>query len=310
MMDDSFKKLPSASADWPYQARTVQVNGWRMHYIDEGKADPVLLLHGNPTWGYLWRKTIPALLAAGHRVIVPDQIGFGFSEKPVSEHAHNLDSHIANLVSLTRQLDLCDLTVVCHDWGGPTGLSLAIKEAARIRALVIMSTWAWPTPPAEFHTRIFPWRMMHAPMVGPYMLGNHAALVGRGTYLSVVGREQFRNEAQSVYEAALPDPASRLLTWTWPRWIPLDASDPAIARFEWLEEELSKTDWPTMIGWGREDEVFDAATFAQRFKRMLPHAEGPHMVTGRHFLQEDSGAEIGELICGFLARHQTQGAKA
>ena len=189
-------------------------------------------------------------------------------------------------------------------------MSLAIKAEARIRALVIMSTWAWPTPPAEFHTRIFPWRMMHAPMVGPYMLGNHAALVGRGTYLSVVGREQFRNKAQSVYEAALPDPASRLLTWTWPRWIPLAASAPAIARFEWLEEELSKTDWPTMIVWGREDEVFDAATFAQRCKRMLPHAEGPHMVTGRHFLQEDSGAEIGELICGFLPRHQTQWANA
>ena len=119
MMGDRFKTLPAAArAEWPHQARTVQVNGWRMHYIDEGAADPVLLLHGNPTWGYLWRKTIPAPLAAGHRVIVPDQIGFGFSEKPVSEHAHNLDSHIANLVSLTRQLDLRDLTVVCHDWGG------------------------------------------------------------------------------------------------------------------------------------------------------------------------------------------------
>ena len=301
-MGEGTPTLPAeVRAEWPYQARTLRVNGWRMHYIDEGAGDPVLLLHGNPTWGYLWRKTIPALLAAGHRVVVPDQIGFGYSEKPVCEQAHSLDGHAANLVSLVRQLDLQRLTVVCHDWGGPTGLSMALKEADRVRALVIMSTWAWPAPPAEFHTRIFPWRMMHAPLVGPYMLGNHAALVGRGTYLSVVGREKFRDEAQTIYEAALPDPATRLLTWIWPRWIPLDDSARAKARFEWLERELPKTDWPTMIIWGREDEVFDAATFAPRFKRLLPHAEGPHMVTGRHFLQEDSGAEIGDLICDFLA---------
>jgi haloalkane dehalogenase len=77
-----------------------------------------------------------------------------------------------------------------------------------------MSTWAWPLPPAEFHTRVFPWRMMHAPLIGPYLLGRHNALAGRGIYLSVVDREKFRTEAQPAYEAVLPDPATRLLTWT------------------------------------------------------------------------------------------------
>ena len=295
--------LPAEAREaWPYRPRYATVNGWRMHYVDEGEGHPILLLHGNPTWGYLWSDVIPTLVAAGHRVIVPDQIGFGLSEKPTHEQAHSLDGHASNLVALVRHLDLERLTVVCHDWGGPTGLAMALHEAARVRALVIMSTWAWPRPPAEFHTRIFPWRMMHAPLVGPYLLGNHAALAGRGTYLSVVGREKFRAEAQSVYEDVLPDPATRLLTWTWPRWIPLDDSARAIPRFEWLEQGLSTTTWPTMIIWGREDEVFDADTFANRFKQMLPHAEGPHMVTGRHFLQEDSGAEIGVLVRDFLAK--------
>ena len=289
-------------AQWPYEPRFKRVNGWRMHYIDEGVGDPVVLLHGNPTWGFLWRKTIPPLLAAGHRVIVPDQIGFGLSEKPTREHEHSLDGHAANLTSLMRQLDLQRITVVCHDWGGPTGLAFALSNPARVRALVIMSTWAWPLPPAEFHTRIFPWRFMHAPLVGPYLLGHHAALAGRGVYLSVVDRERFRKEAQAAYEAVLPDPASRLLTWVWPRWIPLDGTARAYARFEWLEQELSKSKWPTLLIWGREDEVFDAATFAHRFKTLLPHAEGPHLVTGRHFLQEDSGEEIGGLIQSFLAR--------
>ena len=149
-------------------------------------------------------------------------IGFGLSEKPAREQAHSLDGHIANLTGLVRQLDLRRLMVVCHDWGGPTGLGFAMSNPERVRALTVMSTWAWPTPPAEFHTRLFPWRMMHAPLVGPYLLGRHNVLARRGVYLSVVGREKFRHEAQAVYEAVLPDAETRLLTWVWPRWIPLD----------------------------------------------------------------------------------------
>jgi len=273
-----------------------------MHYVDEGSGDPVVLLHGNPTWGFLYREVVPPLVRAGYRVIVPDMIGFGLSEKPTREHAHTLDGHTANLVSLLRQLDLGRVTLVCHDWGGPTGLSCALSNLDRMRALVIMSTWAWPTPPAEFHTRIFPWRTMHAPLVGPYLLGNHSALAGRGVYLSVVDREKFKRRAQAAYEAVLPDPASRLLTWVWPRWIPLDDQARAYERFVWLEHELSRCKMPSMIIWGREDEVFDAQTFAARFKKMLPHAEGPHLVTGRHFLQEDSGPEIAALVVDFLQR--------
>jgi pimeloyl-ACP methyl ester carboxylesterase len=285
---------------WPYAPRFASVNGWRMHYVDEGAGDPVLLLHGNPTWGFLYRDFIPILTRAGHRVIVPDMIGFGLSEKPAREHAHSLDGHSANLIALVRKLDLQRVTMVCHDWGGPTGLSCALSNLERMRALVVMSTWAWRTPPAEFHTRIFPWRTMHAPLVGPYLLGKHSALAGRGVYLSVVDRDKFRQGAQSAYEAVLPDPASRLLTWTWPRWIPLDDAARAGERFEWLESELARCTLPALIVWGREDDVFAAEVFATRFKQLLPHAEGPELVTGRHFLQEDSGPAIAERIVRFL----------
>ena len=287
---------------WPYRPRFKRVNGWRMHYIDEGTGDPVVLLHGNPAWGFLYRAFVEPLVAAGRRVIVPDMVGFGLSEKPVREQAHTLDGHIANLTGLLRQLDALNATMVCHDWGGPTGLGFALSNRERVRALVIMSTWAWPLPPAEFHTRIFPWRMMHAPLVGPYLLGRHNALAGRGMYLSVVDRKKFRNTAQSVYESVLPDPGSRLLTWTWPRWIPLDHTARAMQRFEWLERELKKSNFPALLVWGREDEVFDYKTFATRFKELIPHAESPELVTGRHFLQEDSGAEIAAKINGFLDR--------
>ena len=293
-------RIDGFTSKWPFAARYLRVNGWRMHYIDEGAGDPVVLLHGNPTWGYLYRNVIPPLVAAGYRVVVPDMIGFGLSEKPAREHAHSLDGHAANLTGLVRQLDLQRATIVCHDWGGPTGLSFAVSNPGRVRALVVMSTWAWPSPPAEFHTRRFPWLTMHAPVVGPYLMGRHNSLARRGVYLSVVDRHKFRRDAQAVYDAVLPDSQSRLLTWAWPRWIPLDDHARAHARFTWLEAELAKSKLPTLIIWGREDAVFDAATFGLRFKRLMPHADGPHLVTGGHFLQEDSGPEIAGLIAAFL----------
>src|SRR5437868_14560644 len=289
-------------AQWPYRPRFARVNGWRMHYVDEGAGDPVVLLHSNPTWGFLYRDFIGPLTQAGHRVIIPDMIGFGLSEKSTREDTHNLDGHIANLTALLRGLDLSRIALVCHDWGGPTGLGFALSNPVRVRALVVMSTWAWPLPPAEFHTRLFPWRMMHAPLSGPYLLGRHGALAGRGVYLSVVDRERFRARAQAAYEAVLPDPATRLLTWVWPRWIPLDDKARAYERLAWLERELKTCALPALLIWGREDEVFDHATFGARFKSLLPHAEGPHLVTGRHFLQEDSGPEIAQQIVAFIER--------
>jgi pimeloyl-ACP methyl ester carboxylesterase len=97
---------PAVRAQWPYRPRFANVNGWQMHYIDEGEGDPVVLLHGNPTWGFLYRDVIGPLVKSGRRVIVPDMIGFGLSEKPTREQAHTLDSHSANLTALMRQLDL------------------------------------------------------------------------------------------------------------------------------------------------------------------------------------------------------------
>jgi pimeloyl-ACP methyl ester carboxylesterase len=289
-----------ARAQWPFQPRFARVNGWRMHFVDEGAGDPVVLLHGNPTWGFLYREFVAPLTEAGYRVIIPDMIGFGLSEKPTREQAHSLDGHIANLTALLRGLNLQRVTLVCHDWGGPTGLGFAFSNPARVRALVVMSTWGWPLPPAEFHTRIFPWRMMHAPLIGPYMLGRHNALAGRGVYLSVVDRQRFAARAMAAYEAVLSDPASSMLTWVWPRWIPLDDAARALPRFAWLEQQLRACKLPALLVWGREDDVFNPEIFARRFKQLLPQAEGPHLVTGRHFLQEDSGPEIAARIIGFL----------
>ena len=171
-----------------------------------------------------------------------------------------------------------------------------------MRALVLMSTWAWPLPPAEFHTRMFPWRMMHAPLLGPYLLGRHNALAARGVYLSVVDRRRFQERAQAAYEAVLPDAGEP------PADLDLAALDPArrdrarVRPLHLAGTRACDLPLPALLIWGREDDVFDPAVFIPRFRKLLPRAEGPHLVTGRHFLQEDSGPEIAAHIVDFLRR--------
>ncbi|MYE80529.1 MAG: alpha/beta fold hydrolase [Gammaproteobacteria bacterium] len=297
---------PHVARRYPFQSQFANVNGWRMHYIDEGPRDapPVLMLHGNPTWGYLWRDVIPPVLAAGYRVIVPDQVGFGLSEHPHAASAHSLDNHAANLVALIDQLDLDGIFFVCHDWGGPTGLSALLTRPERAVAVAVMSTWAWREPSAEFHRRIMPWLTLHAPLVGPFLSGRQAAFPGRSTYLSVVDRERIKEDALDVYVSVLPDADDRRLTWQWPRSIPIDpATDIAGERFEWLETGVRALRLPATVIWGREEVVFAADAFAPVWHEIWPHAEGTHLVTGNHFLQEDSGAEIGDILVDFAMRH-------
>ncbi len=239
---------------YPYRSRFVRTNGWRMHYVDEGPSDAttVLLLHGNPTWGYLWRDTIPPLLEAGLRVVVSDQIGFGLSEKPRSTAAHSLDHHAANLVALLDALDLRRVVFACHDWGGPTGLAALLTRPHRAAAVAVMSTWAWRQPSAAFHHQVVPWRTMHAPVLGPFLLGRQAAMPGRGIYLSVVDRPRYDEDARDAYETVLTDADERRLTWLWPRSIPLGLdTDIETTRFNWLEQGAATLRLPATVIWGR-----------------------------------------------------------
>ena len=123
---------------WPYQAKFSSAAGFRQHYVDEGSGRPIVLLHGQPTWGYIYRRFIPPL-ASAHRVVVPDHMGFGKSETP-PDRIYTLSTHVANLTALIESLDLRDITLIMQDWGGPIGIGFAVRHPERVHSLVLMNT--------------------------------------------------------------------------------------------------------------------------------------------------------------------------
>ncbi|MBI2081715.1 MAG: alpha/beta fold hydrolase [candidate division NC10 bacterium] len=134
---------------FPFAPRYHGVNGFAMHFVDEGAGEPIVLVHGDPTWGYLWRNFIPPL-ARRRRCVVPDHMGMGKSDVPEDPYPYRLHHHVANLESLLLHLDLRGMTLVLHDWGGPVGLGVATRHPERIKRLVLMNTWAfapWPGSP-------------------------------------------------------------------------------------------------------------------------------------------------------------------
>ncbi len=119
---------------FPFDENYEVIDGVRIHYVDEGSGPPILMVHGQPTWSYLYRKMIPPLVAAGYRVVVPDLMGFGLSDKPTEESAYSLQSHVELVTGLVEKLQFKDITIVGQDWGGPIGLRYAIEHQDNIRA--------------------------------------------------------------------------------------------------------------------------------------------------------------------------------
>ncbi|MBX9603226.1 MAG: alpha/beta fold hydrolase [Bryobacteraceae bacterium] len=295
---------------FPWEQHSAVVNGRRMSYIDEGPpaGPPVLLLSGNPTWGFLYRDFIQPLSAAGYRAIAPDWIGAGYSDHPRDDSALTLAHHIADLVSLLDQLDLRGFTVVCQDWGGPQGIGAALQRIERLGSLVIMNTWCFTGLVSKFHASPKPWTTWHAPLIGPFFMKRIKVLSHHGP--SVTTARGMSAEEARAYHHVFDEPDSDSVVLTWPRTIPMQEGDRGWADMTALERRLPELqNTPVLLLWAPGDEVFPIE-FAHRFKELLPHAEGPvEFDRARHFLQDDRGPDLVKEILPFLGRVLGRGRK-
>jgi haloalkane dehalogenase len=288
---------------YPWAQTSLVVNGRRMAYLDEGPRGgrPVLLLHGNPTWSFLYRDFVAPLTTAGYRVIAPDCIGSGYSDKPRADAAYSLAHHIADLVSLMDQLDLKGFAVVGQDWGGPQGVGAALQRLDRLAALVLMNTWLDTGYRGRFHTSARPWTTWHAPILGPFFLKRRKVLSHGGP--SRTTRRGMSPLEAAGYHHVYDQRDSETVTLTWPRTIPLEPGDRGWADMAMIEARLPElATTPTQLIWAPEDQVFPIE-YAQRLKALLPHAEGPKTYDkAAHFLQDDRGPEIAADTVAFLDR--------
>ena len=291
---------------FPWEQRYLTVNGRRMAYIDEGDPSgrPVLLLSGNPTWGFLYRDFIRPLTEAGYRAIAPDWIGTGYSDKPRVDAALTMPHHIADLVSLMDQLRLRGFVIVGQDWGGPQGVGAALQRVERLGALVLMSTWLFTGYVGRFHSSPRPWTTWHAPLIGQFFMKRHKVLSQHGP--SAISRRGMTEDEARAYHHVFDEPDSDHVILTWPRTIPMRQGDRGWADMQAIERRLPElAHAPTALFYATEDSVF-GLPYAERLKQLLPHAEGPiPFDRADHFMQDERGPDIARAIVDFLDRTVT-----
>jgi len=281
---ERFRNLPG----YPFRAHYVDVGGLRMHYVDEGGGQVVLCLHGEPTWSYLYRKVISGLCWK-YRVIAPDFVGFGKSDKYALVEAYSLRRHLDQLKTLVRSLDLNEVTLVCHDWGGLVGLSLVAEEPARFFRLVIMNTGL---PVGEPVNEAFTaWR--------EYALRTPDLPVGRVVARACPGMEP---EVAAAYDAPFPDVRFKGGVRSVPALVPLTPDAPGAVELARAREALSVWSRPTLVLFSDRDPI--TAGGADFFTSLIPSSGAPVLVQGAgHFLQEQRGEEVADRITSFILRN-------
>ncbi|MBV8258454.1 MAG: alpha/beta fold hydrolase [Actinobacteria bacterium] len=283
--DEAFADVP----DYPFASRWREQDGLRMHYLDEGEGDPVLLLHGEPTWSFLWRHAIPRVVAAGRRAVAPDYFGFGRSDKPTDIRWYSYDRHVESVTRLVEDLDLRSLTIVVHDWGGPIGLRFAVESPERVERLVILDTGiSGGQAPSETWLR-FRDAVRH--VGGELDVGR---LVAAGTARGLA------DDVRAAYDAPFPTPESKAGVLAFPELVPTEPEHPVAAAMNRVRDALHAWEKPALVVWGADDAVL-SPRIAELFVQLIPGATGPRLVeNASHFLQEDAPDEVAEAIVSFL----------
>lgn len=287
--NERFETLPG----WSYRPRYVQLDQLQMAYVDEGPADGavVLCLHGEPSWGYLYRKMIPPLVQAGLRVVVPDLIGFGRSDKPADRQDYTYQRHVDWTKGLLDALQLPPVTLFCQDWGGLIGLRIAGEEPERFAGILASNTFLptgdQPMPPAFFAWQRFSQEAPVLPVGG---------IVARGCVTALSPQEI------AAYDAPYPTPAYQAGARQFPLLVPATPSDPAAPANRLAWQGLRAFARPFMTAFGDADPITKGADRA--LQEAIVGAIGqPHTTLhAGHFAQEDAGPQLAQLLVELVAR--------
>jgi haloalkane dehalogenase len=284
--DERFENL----SGYAYEPHWVEVDGLRLHHIDEGSGSTVVCFHGEPDWSYLYRKMLDALVASGHRVVCTDLPGFGKSDKPTEQDWYTFDRHCDyNTRHLEQIEDLDDVTVVVQDWGGPIGLRWAVEHTDQVGRLVILNTGLFL---GRVSKGFMAWR--------DFAERNPDLPVG--FVISGATATDVPPEVVAAYEAPFPTPESKAGAAQFPLIVP--TSDDAVGANEMraVMDELSRWDKPALVAFSDQDPVFPFPRSGEAFTSVIPTAgEQVRIEGGAHFLQEDRGELIAEEMLRFMS---------
>jgi haloalkane dehalogenase len=281
--ESRFDRLP----DFDFQPHYLDQDGLRMHYLDEGEGDPVLLLHGEPTWSFLYRKLIPPLADVA-RCVAPDYFGFGRSDKPTERGWYSYERHVVSIARLAEHLDLRRITLVVQDWGGPVGFRFAVENPERVARIVVMNTGIGARAPSDEWLRF----QSFMRRVGTEIVA------GQLVRLSLV--QPTTDAIIAAYDAPFPVPESRIGIVQFPELVATSSEHASAPAMLVVRERLRELDRPALVLFSDSDPIFTRRA-AEVMADLLPNAELDPPVEGAgHFLQEDRGELLGRRIAEWL----------
>jgi haloalkane dehalogenase len=283
-------------AEYPFTSRFVTVDGVRLHYVDEGAGEPLLMVHGNPTWSFAWRNVIKGL-AGECRALAVDHVGCGLSEKP-PRYEYRLRRHVANLTRFVEQLDLRDVTLVAHDWGGAIGMGAAVQLPERFRRFVLLNTAAFPMELIPRRIAACRW-----PLLGPLAVRGLNAFSRCALSMCVSKPERMTPAVRRGYLAPYDSWANRQAVLRFVQDIPMQPTHPSYPVLAEIEGGLAQfRGRPMLLIWGERDWCF-TTDFLAEWQRRFPDAETLSLPNAGHYVFEDAPERIVPRIREFLRSH-------
>jgi cis-3-alkyl-4-acyloxetan-2-one decarboxylase len=294
----------TSSTDWrslyPFRSHEITLGGHRCHYLDEGTGPVLLMVHGNPTWSFYWREMVRGLRDR-YRVVAIDHIGCGLSEKPpASQYSYRLARRVADLSEFIEKLDLRQITLVGHDWGGGIGMGAAVAAPERFARFVLMNT-------AAFRSSLCPRRIhiCHIPVVGPVGIQGMNLFVRAALRMAMEKHERMTPAVRAGYLAPYDSWSNRVAVYRFVMDIPLSPKHPTYQTLGDVETGLAKfRDHPVCLIWGMHDWCF-GPPFLERFLEFFPNAEVHRLADAGHYLMEDAYEEIIPLVDAFVQMHSS-----